>query len=298
MESSLSVHTGKEQKKDTKQAMRFKETPGRPTPSSVAGSVETAKKMEKVEVIDLTVKKMEEVEVVDLTSSTLTSTSSSCSSSSSDSESQRRTFTTSSAQIADDGRRRSERDKKSTLIYIGGQAVLAKNNYVVKGGTYEYQPVVSTLRPVTKSRASLQHSKKKPKVKETTVSPLVQERYRHNAKIQQRIVDKQQARHSFLQKHVHVLAPFLTPNVEQSLIHAAETNATVPKEMGLEVQVTEPRGLCRPPGMDGDGPILRDYQLRGLEFMAKMHRQNLGMILGDEMGLVRMAYSVVLLLFV
>lgn len=31
---------------------------------------------------------------------------------------------------------------------------------------------------------------------------------------------------------------------------------------------------------------LRDYQLAGLNWMIKMHRRNLGMILGDEMGLV------------
>jgi SNF2 family DNA or RNA helicase len=34
--------------------------------------------------------------------------------------------------------------------------------------------------------------------------------------------------------------------------------------------------------------ILRPYQLEGLEFMVKMHELNLTMILGDEMGLVRM----------
>ena len=33
---------------------------------------------------------------------------------------------------------------------------------------------------------------------------------------------------------------------------------------------------------------LRNYQLLGLNFMVNMHRQNIAMILGDEMGLVRL----------
>ena len=32
---------------------------------------------------------------------------------------------------------------------------------------------------------------------------------------------------------------------------------------------------------------MRDYQLAGLNFLVNMHNRNLGMILGDEMGLVR-----------
>lgn len=31
---------------------------------------------------------------------------------------------------------------------------------------------------------------------------------------------------------------------------------------------------------------MRDYQLAGLNFMVNLHKQNIGMILGDEMGLV------------
>lgn len=32
---------------------------------------------------------------------------------------------------------------------------------------------------------------------------------------------------------------------------------------------------------------MRDYQLDGLNWMVRMNKANLGMILGDEMGLVR-----------
>ncbi len=45
---------------------------------------------------------------------------------------------------------------------------------------------------------------------------------------------------------------------------------------------------------------MRDYQLIGLDWMVQMHNRGLGMILGDEMGLVRTKayeyeYSLVLL---
>jgi hypothetical protein len=52
-----------------------------------------------------------------------------------------------------------------------------------------------------------------------------------------------------------------------------------------KVPVTQPKMI--------ENAILRPYQLKGLEFMVKMHEQNLAMILGDEMGLVRMRFDAI-----
>ena len=74
--------------------------------------------------------------------------------------------------------------------------------------------------------------------------------------------------------HITIIHPLQTFFHQQT--KEKETNNTA---TAARVPLTQPKMIQA---------ILRPYQLEGLEFMVKMHELNLTMILGDEMGLVRM----------
>ena len=164
-----------------------------------------------------------------------------------------------------DGQRRSKRVKKTTVLYVGKDAVKRDNNYVLKGLTYEYGAFDETAptkpappRHVTKPPAQ----PKKPRV----MSPEEKARQEMKLRIEQNKADKAALRRAFLHKHAAVLQPFCPDLVETAASPTAASPTTI------QVEVMQPDSLQAQ---------LRDYQLQGLNFMSSMYQQNMSMILGD-----------------
>ena len=86
--------------------------------------------------------------------------------------------------------------------------------------------------------------------------------------IAKRVQAKQPHRQHFLKKNLEILKPFLEPKVLQN-IRGYST---------LNIVDTEPLHLVQPDGIKAD---MRDYQLKGLNFISEMYGKGLGCILGD-----------------
>ena len=174
--------------------------------------------------------------------------------------------------------RRSGRARVSTTIQIDGHTVKRQNNYSVTGSDYIFHeaPEVDTTKVASKKKTaptSLQQQQpKKPKL----VPPAQIARTHHNQAVLAATQPKQSLRWAFLTKHRNRLEAFVEPHVWTKLQQG-------PADGGQQQQQQQ-QPVVAPKMVQA---TLRDYQLRGLEFMVTMHRQNLSMILGDEMGLVR-----------
>lgn len=168
--------------------------------------------------------------------------------------------------------RRSKREKKSTLVYIGGQAVLKENNYQMKGLSYQYGTDFETAPPKTDKKKA---TATKPKAsKPRPVTQQEKKRLEHNAAVKKRIESKKERRTQFLASNLMTMEPFLEERVAAQLKLKAAPESSSNDEQELFLQ---------PDAIQAD---MRDYQLEGLNWMVKMHESNLGMVLGDEMGLV------------
>lgn len=176
----------------------------------------------------------------------------------------------------DDGSpRRSGRARVSTTIQIDGHTVKRQNNYSVTASDYIFHeaPEADTTKVASSKKkaaptALQQQQPKKPKV----IPPAQMARTRHNQTVMAATQPKQSLRWAFLTKHRNRLEPFVEPHVWTKLQGPADGQQQLPQQK----PVAAPKMVQA---------TLRDYQLRGLEFMVTMHRQNLSMILGDEMGL-------------
>ena len=181
--------------------------------------------------------------------------------------------------------RRSGRKRLSTTMQIQGHTVLRKNNYKVTGIQYifddheEDEPKESRKKPKTTSSIA---NPKKPRVE----SPAEARRKAHNDLVEASVLRRSKLRRSFLAKRVDLLKPFLEQDVVEKLVRFAERNDI----NSISAEAAANRVPVKQPKMIQEA-TLRDYQLKGLEFMVRMHEQNLAMILGDEMGLVRICLS-------
>jgi hypothetical protein len=178
--------------------------------------------------------------------------------------------------------RRSGRERSSTTMVIDGHTVLKQNNYVVKGGDYVFGTTEdaapsSKPPPLKKIKSTTSSVPRAPRV----MSQVQRDRQAHNALVMQAKQAKQALQLSFLAKHSDRLAPFCEPKVMDTLKQVQQ----VPYQ---EIVITKQPQLIQT-------AVLRDYQMTGLNFMVNMHRQNLSMILGDEMGLVR-TYRLILMI--
>lgn len=165
--------------------------------------------------------------------------------------------------------RRSKRAKKSTLVYINGQPVLAKNNYEMKGLAYQYGTDFETAPKAKKKKAA-----SKPKngpTKPRKVTSQEKKRTDHNKAVLKRIESKKERRAQFLASNLSVMEPFLEEKV------AAKLRKAVPK---TTIPDKDPELYLQPEAIQSD---MRDYQLAGLNWMVKMYESNLPCILGDEM---------------
>ncbi len=166
--------------------------------------------------------------------------------------------------------RRSKRAKKSTLVYIDGQAVLAKNNYQMKGLTYQYGTDFETTPRESKRNKGMTKPKGPPQPRKVTSQE--KKRIEHNSAVVKRIKDKKERRTQYLVSNLNVISPFLEEKVAKNLARA------VPK---TTPQDSQPRELfIQPEAIQAE---MRDYQLAGLNWMVKMNDSNLACILGDEM---------------
>ena len=172
--------------------------------------------------------------------------------------------------------RRSSREKKSTLIYVDGYAVKRDNNYVVKGGEYVHGAFDANgtatdggalaRLPKPNNQTTKKAAAKKPP---RAPSKAEQERAKHNEIVKGRVASKAKARMGYLAKNAKIIEPFVDSKTNE---HLAVTPATKDTWKDMSMQ---------PDMIKGE---LRDYQMIGMNWMAKMHAMNAGMILGDEMG--------------
>jgi len=184
------------------------------------------------------------------------------------------------------GARRSGRKRKSNIIYIDGHPVKTENNYVLKGHSYSFgafEGAATKKSRLTPTKSS-QDSPKQATGSKKKISPAEFNRMEHNNTVKSRVENKQHMRRSFLARNVEILTPFIDEDIESSLrsynCRSGEDNF---KEMQLQPDLIR--------------ADLRDYQMIGLNWMVKMHRMNLGMILGDEMGLGKTLQTISLLCY-
>lgn len=175
------------------------------------------------------------------------------------------------------GLRRSSRKRISTTVRIQGYEVKALNNYDVTAssyvmGTYQDDPQIKkkpkTATIANSAAASSNKAPRKPSRAESN-------RTKHNENVRKSIETKQSARIDFLAKHRDVLDPFMDEHTRESLQKWSEQ-----KKPHIPYQKEE---LYIQPDLI-EGGEMRDYQLAGLNFLVDLHRQNIGQILGDEMG--------------
>ena len=170
--------------------------------------------------------------------------------------------------------RRSGRERSSTTITIDGHTILKQNNYVVQGGDYVFGSNATVdqqevVKPPPKKKAKTTTTSKQPK----QPSQVQRLRQAHNHRVMEAKQSKHLLQQSFLKQHVDRLQPFIEPKVLTQLQSVKSY-----KYQAISIQ-DQPKLI--------QTAVLRDYQLLGLQFLVNLHRQNVPMILGDEMGLVR-----------
>jgi hypothetical protein len=172
--------------------------------------------------------------------------------------------------------RRSKRERISTLTWIDGQAVLRQNNYVVTGRQYVMGEDGMDAPPSSAKQRRPKDVESAPKRPKLT-PPHEISRIQHNDQVQRTSKANEHWHWKFLANQIPLLRHFCEPLVLEQLKHKAQNSKKCDSYTPLEIE-TAPTVI---------EATLRDYQLKGLEFMVNMHNQNLSMILGDEMGLVR-----------
>lgn len=178
----------------------------------------------------------------------------------------------------DDGIRRSGRKRVSTILKVDGYDVLVKNNYVVKGMAYQTGAYTADVaKKPKKQKTQATNLKKEPTERKQSSSEVA--RLQHNEAVKASIKEKESYRRDFLVNHQTILEPFMDEPTRRMVQQWSESKPSVPFRQGE---------LCAQPDLVTGGEM-RDYQLVGLNFMLNLHKQNIGMILGDEMGLVRLS---------
>ncbi|KAK9859870.1 hypothetical protein WJX84_002821 [Apatococcus fuscideae] len=110
-----------------------------------------------------------------------------------------------------------------------------------------------------------------------TVNPEEKRRQAHNQSVREAAVVSAAPRSQFLLKHAGVFAPFITEKVQSAIRIEAARHASHLAQAGAPLQIHR-----QPDSIQGN---MRDYQLDGLSFMARMFDNGMNAILADEMGL-------------
>lgn len=217
--------------------------------------------------------------------------------------------TPSSSMEEEEEPRRSGRARISTTMTIDGHTVLRMNNYSVTGMQYIYhnnndeeaeEEAKEDVQPPPCKKTKTKSSPHSNKVRVCSASE--QARKHHNDTIVANIQKKQVYRKAYLSKHVEIIEPFVEEQVLEHLLTIDESSSNQKKKnkhnnynnnnkrtlmkdppmihqqtQSQQVKVHQPKMI--------QGTTLRVYQMKGLEFLVRMHQQNLSCILGDEMGL-------------
>ncbi|KAL9186892.1 hypothetical protein ACHAXT_010612 [Thalassiosira profunda] len=178
--------------------------------------------------------------------------------------------------------RRTGRKRTATTMVIDGHVVKTINNYTVTEREYIHGAYTGDA-PKPKKAKPAQPKSAKPK------SPRKQPAYvtarnKHNAHIKQRVFGEDEAkRFEFMARHSEALAPFVDDKVQAQL---QKGKGKVPPETEEVVLGSQP---------DSVTTTLRDYQMIGLDWMAKMHSKGMPFVLGDEMGLGKTLQTIALI---
>mmetsp|Transcript_23315 Transcript_23315/g.44503 ORF Transcript_23315/g.44503 Transcript_23315/m.44503 type:complete len:1563 (+) Transcript_23315:317-5005(+) len=177
---------------------------------------------------------------------------------------------------------RQKRQKRSRVVMVQGVPVLRANMYTLQQGERsvfdqelrdgaqeeEGEELNAALEPIRVVRRQRSTAPKKPRV----VSTEQHERMAHNNELKAESEELAARRWRFLADHCDKLKPFVTEKVFAQLVQA--------KKRG---QVLQPKPIPQPACIINGQ--MRDYQLRGLNWMIMMHYNGMNPILGDEMGL-------------
>ena len=178
-----------------------------------------------------------------------------------------------------------KRERKTRYFTTAdGHTVLKANNYTVVGDRYvfnvderDYSKHVSASDYANR-RKSAPPQKRAPNAKQMELQS-------HNNAMR-KFVDKSIAdRRSYFSRHLPSLSPFLDDSVTASLRS---------DQSKLKMQPDPPEIYMQPEGVTGD---MRDYQLAGLNFLARMHKRGCPAILGDEMGLGKTLQTIAFLTY-
>jgi hypothetical protein len=172
--------------------------------------------------------------------------------------------------------RRSGRKRKSTTVTIDGFTIKTQNLYSVTADSYVYGGFQADA---PKAKKAWTKPEIKPRGVKKTYSEPEQKRMEFNNGVKARVEQNAHLRKAFFASHVETFSPFLEESVDSDLRQFAKNNSSLvkaAKEMNTET-------FIQPDLIQAE---MRDYQLIGLNWMVKMHKQNLACILGDEMGLV------------
>ena len=178
----------------------------------------------------------------------------------------------SSSDADDDEPRRSGRKRKSTTMMIQGHIVKTDNNYVLKGHSYSFGAFDPDAQKTVKKPASA----KKVQQRKTPIKRPAHhdERMSHNAVVKERMAKDAVERMKFMAAAYPVLEPFLDDKVKVVLQRQPKQEAKQNADstvLGVQPEIVT--------------TTLRDYQMIGLDWMTKMHKKGMPMVLGDEMGL-------------
>jgi SNF2 family DNA or RNA helicase len=172
-----------------------------------------------------------------------------------------------------DQMRRSDRKRVSTLIKIDGHNVLRQNNYTVTASSYIVGTNVEEIPNGPKyEKKARTGTSQNPVVRK--IAPHEAARMAFNDQIRKSIQEKEHLRQNFVLNNFKTLAPFMN---DKTLRQWSQVNTAGKSKHHQRDIFVQPERVA--------GGEMRDYQLVGLNFMLNMHQQNLGMILGDEMGL-------------
>ena len=170
--------------------------------------------------------------------------------------------------IAASSPRRSGRARISTTIQIGGDAVLRQNNYTVTGSDYIYHAEDTTTNTDAdqnddhgshKKKAAGSPRQKKAKMWHHAPNPARIARRNHNQGVRAAAEPKLPFRWSFLAENRRRLEPFCEERVLQATM--ACDGLSTHKQPYVHAEVGAPKMIRA---------TLRDYQLRGLNFMVKV----------------------------
>jgi len=183
----------------------------------------------------------------------------------------------------DQSTRKSTRERVSTTITIDGHTVLTKNNYIVKGMEYISNPMQpDDIISKPKKIRRVVKEEKKPLISEQQIerNKWKNALKEHNNKIKHSIENIFETRWRYFYRNRDILEPFLNDKVKE---HLKSFKVEQGQDSSNEDDYLE-RIISKQPELVVTN--LRDYQMVGLNWMVDMDRNGLGMILGDEMGLV------------